>query len=378
MPSWFAYPYSTVQLWTPASHENTPAQMQVLDDHEFRAVGRLRPGVSQPDAVTELSLISLRIHDAHRDDPFVSSAANGRSLLESIVGDARTPLLILLGATGCVLLIACLNISNLLVARSIARRRELAIRTALGGSRAELLRQHLTESLLLSVAGGALGLFLACGLVQWFVNLRQDMPRIDAIHIDGAVLAFTAVLVLLSAMFAGLVSAFSSRGDQVLNALQESSRLHSGGHARTRRVLLAVEVGLTVVLLIGAGLLLKSYARLRSSDLGCLMRNVLTMDFSLPEARYDFPAAVHFYQELLGSVRQYPGVQAAGLVSTLPGAGYGGDNGFAIQGRPPLPQGKGQIALHRSVDPEYFAAIGIPFHSGHTFDDNQQLVLAQR
>ena len=136
MPSWFAYPYSTVQLWTPASHENTPAQMQVLDDHEFRAVGRLRPGVSLPDAITELSLISLRIHDAHRDDPFVSSAANGRFLLESIVGDARTPLLILLWATGCVLLIACLNISNLLVARSVARRRELAIRTALGGSRA--------------------------------------------------------------------------------------------------------------------------------------------------------------------------------------------------------------------------------------------------
>ena len=136
MPSWFAYPYSTVQLWTPASHENTPAQMQVLDDHEFRAVGRLRPGVSLPDGITELSLISLRIHDAHRDDPFVSSAANGRFLLESIVGDARTPLLILLWATGCVLLIACLNISNLLVARSVARCRELAIRTALGGSRA--------------------------------------------------------------------------------------------------------------------------------------------------------------------------------------------------------------------------------------------------
>ncbi len=375
MPSWFAYPYSTVQLWTPASHENTPAQMQVLDDHGFRAVGRLKPGVSLSDAVTELSLISLRIRNAHRDDPLISSAANGRFLLESMVGDARTPLLILLGATGCVLLIACLNISNLLVARSVARRRELAIRTALGGSRAELLRQHLTESLLLSVAGGALGLLLAYSLVQWFVNLRQDMPRIDAIHIDGVVLAFTAALVVLSAIFAGLVSAFSSRGDQVLSALQESSRSHSGGHARTwtRRVLLAVEVGLTVVLLIGAGLLLKSYARLRSSDLGCVMRNVLTMDFSLPAARYDFPAAVHFYQELLERVRHYPGVQAAGLVNTLPGAGYGGDDNFVIQGRPPLPQGKGQLALRRWVDPEYFASIGIPFHSGHTFDDNQQL-----
>jgi predicted permease len=375
MPSWFAFPYSTVQLWTPTSHENTPAQMQVLDDHAFRAVGRLRPGVSLSAAVTELSLITLRIHNAHRDNPFVSRAANARSLLEAIVGDTRTPLLILLGATGCVLVIACLNISNLLVARSVARRRELAIRTALGGNRAALLRQHLTETLLLSIAGGALGLLLAFGLLQWFVSLRQDMPRIDTIRMDGVVLAFTAALVVLSAMFAGLVSAFSSRGNQVLSALQESSRSHSGGHARARmrRALLAVEVGLTVVLLIAAGLLLKSYARLRSSDLGCLTRNVLTMDFSLPAARYDFPAAVHFYQELLTSVRQYPAVQAAGLVSTLPGDGYGGDSGFAIQGRPPLPQGEGQLAITRWVDPQYFAAIGIPFRRGRTFDDNQQL-----
>jgi predicted permease len=292
-----------------------------------------------------------------------------------MVGDVRTPLLILLGATGCVLLIACLNISNLLVARSVGRRRELAIRTALGGSRAELLGQHLTECLLLSIAGGALGLLLAYGMVQWFVSLRQDVPRVDAIHIDGVVLALSAGLVVLGALFAGLISAYSSRGDLVLSTLQESSRAHTGGQTRAqlRRVLLTVEVGLTVVLLIGAGLLLKSYARLRSSDLGCLTRNVLTMHFSLGPARYDFPAAVHFYQELLARVRHYPGVQAAGLVSTLPGDGYGGDNSFAIQGRPPLPQGKGQLALHRWVDPGYFAAIGIPFESGHTFDDNQLL-----
>lgn len=376
MPPWFAYPYSTVQLWTPAYHEYTFAHMQVLDDHHFQAVGRLEPGVSLHEAVTELSLITLRIHNAHGDDPFISSGANGRFLLESIVGETRTPLLILLGATGCVLLIACLNISNLLLARSVGRCRELAIRTALGGSRAELLRQHLTESLLLSVAGGALGVVLAFSLVLWFVRLRQDIPRVEAIHIDVVVLAFTAGLVVLSALFAGLVSAFPTRGDQLLRALQESSRSHSAGRTRTRlrRVMLTVEVGLTVVLLIGAGLLLKSYALLRSSNLGCLTRNVLTMDFSLPAARYDFPTAVHFYRELLTRVRNYPGVQAAGLVSTLPGNGYGGDNDFTILGRPPLPNGKGQLALHRSVDPGYFAAIGIPFESGRTFDDNQQLV----
>jgi len=375
MPSWFAYPSSTVQMWTPSYHEHTPTQMQVLDDHHFHAVGRLKPGVTLPEAVSELSLITLRIHNAHADNPFVSSGANGRFLLESLVGDVRTPLLILLGATACVLLIACLNISNLLIARSMGRRRELAIRTALGGSRAAMLMQHLTETLLLSIAGGALGLFLAYGMVQWFVRLRQDVPRVDSIHIDGVVLVFCAGLIVLSAVFAGLVSAFSSRGDLVLNALQESSRSYSAGQsrARLRRVLLTIEVGLTVVLLIGAGLLLKSYARLRSSDLGCLTRNVLTMQFSLPEARYDFPATVHFDQELLARVRQYPGVQAAGLVTTLPGADYGGDTGFTVQGQPLLPQKKGQLALTRWVDPGYFAAIGIPFESGHTFDDNQVL-----
>ena len=233
MPSWFAYPSSTVQLWTPSFHENTPTQMQVLDDHHFQAVGRLKPGVTLSKAVSELSLITLRIHNAHADNPFVSSGANGRFLLESLVGDVRTPLLILFGATGCVLLIACLNISNLLVARSMGRRRELAIRTALGGSRAALLTQHLTETLLLSIAGGALGLFLAYGMVQWFVRLRQDVPRVDSIHIDGVVLVFCVGLIVLSAVFAGLVSAFSSRGDLVLNALQESSRSHSGGQSRS-------------------------------------------------------------------------------------------------------------------------------------------------
>lgn len=375
MPSWFAYPYSTVQLWTPAYHERTSVEMHALDEHNFQAVARLKPGVSLQEAVTELSLITLRIHNAHRDDPFISSGANGRVLLDSIVGDADTPLLILLGATGCVLLIACLNVSNLLVTRSVSRRRELAIRTALGGSRGELLQQHLTESLLLAVVGGALGLLLASSLVQWFGRLRQDLPRIEAVHVDSVVVAFVMGLVVLSALFAGLVSAFPDRGDHLLSALQESSRSASAGHERTRlrRVMLAAEVGMTVVLLIGAGLLLKSYARLRSSDLGCLTRNVLTMEFSLPAVRYDFPAAAHFYRELLSRVRSYPGVQAAGLVSTLPGDGYGDDHGFIIRGRPPLPNGKGQLALQRWVDPGYFAAIGIPFESGHTFDENQQL-----
>jgi len=187
-----------------------------------------------------------------------------------MVGDIETPLYVLLAATGCVLLIACLNVANLLVARAAARRRELAIRAALGGSRRRLLGEHLTESLVLSVAGGAAGLLLAQTVIQWLVRTRQDISRVEAIHIDGVVVAFTMGLIFFSAAFAGLISSVSAAtGDKILSSLQESSRSHGAGPARVglRKWLLSLEVGFTAVLLIGAGLLLKSYQRLRTSDL---------------------------------------------------------------------------------------------------------------
>ncbi len=375
MPAWFAYPGQAVQLWTPLYHEETTSLMQAVDDHEFMAVGRLQPGTPQEQAAAELTTITRRIHDQHLENPFVSKAANVRPLLDSIVGDMKMPLYVLLAATGCVLLIACLNVANLLVARSAARRKELAIRTALGGSRGELLRQHLTESFLLAGTGGILGLLLAKGVLQWFVQTRHDLIRVEAIHMDGAVVVFTVGLIVLCATFAGLISSFSNQPGQVLASLQESSRSHSAGHGRTRlrRVLLSLEVGLTVVLLIGAGLFLKSYARLRSADLGCLTQNVLTMKFNLPKARYNKPASVAFFESLLARVRSYSDVDAAGLVFPMvPGDGYGGDNGFRIAGRPPLPPGQGQYAVHRWAEPGYFAAIGIPILRGHTFDDTQR------
>jgi predicted permease len=376
MPASFAFPSQAVQLWTPIYHDEPAEELQALDSHDFQVVGRLRPGVTQTAAVAELSVITRRLHNENADDPFVSAGANTRPLLDSIVGDIRTPLYILLGATGCVLLIACLNVANLLVARSAARRKELAIRTALGGSRTALLRQHLTESFLLAGGGGAMGLLLAGGIVQWFVNIRQDVPRVEAIHVDPVTIAFTLALIALSALFATLISSFSNEGGQVLAWLQESSRSHSAGYARTRlrKTLLSLEVGVTVVLLIAAGLLLKSYAKLSSTNLGCITQNVLTMNFTLPEARYNERTAAELFEALLTHVRGYPGVESAGLVSPLvPGDGYGGDNGFAIVGHAPSPVGHGQFAIHRWVDPGYFSAIGIPLTSGHTFDDNQQV-----
>ncbi|HYK37340.1 ABC transporter permease [Alloacidobacterium sp.] len=376
MPSWFALPHQAAQLWTPIYYREEPATMQALDDHQFIVIGRLKPGVTEAHGVSELSLITRRIHDQHRDNPFISKGANIRPLLDWIIGDVKRPLYVLLAATGCVLLIACLNVANLLVSRSAARRKELAVRTAIGGSRLRLLREHLMESFLLSAAGGLLGCLLAYGVLQWLISTRQVMIRTETIHMDAVVAVVSLGLVVLCAMFAGLISAASIKSDQVLSALQDSSRSHSTGHARAtlRKVLLSLEVGLTVVLLIGTGLLLRSYAKLRSSDLGCITQNVLTMNFNLPEAQYtQLTQRISFFETLLMRVRNLPGVRAAGLIfSVVPGDGYGGDRGFVIPEHPPLPQGKYQYAMNRWVNPGYFAAIGIPILHGRTFNDDQR------
>ncbi len=376
MPSWFAYPAQATQLWTPIYHEESAETIQALDNHEFVAVGRLNPNTTETQATAELSLIVRRLHDEHRDNPFVSDAANSRPLLEDMVGDIKTPLYVLLAATGCVLLIACLNIANLLVARSATRRRELAIRTALGGSRGRLLGEHLTETFLLSAVGGGAGVMLAYAVIQWFVATRQDMSRVEAIHVDGVVVAFALGLIFLCALFAGMVSSFSVSGDHILSSLQESSRSYSAGpgRVRLRKWLLAVEVALTVVLLIGAGLLLKSYERLRASNLGCITNNVLTMRFNLPDAKYSQPVQrVNFFEGLLERVRALPGVEAAGLGRAVPGSGYWGDGGFLVAEHPPLSLGQAQYAITRWADPKYFAALGIPLLRGQTFDANQRL-----
>jgi putative ABC transport system permease protein len=375
MPAWFAFPDHTTQLWTPVYHEESPQEMEAPDSHDFAAIGRLKPGVSAAEATAELTVIVRRLHDAHPEDAFISKAAHSRPLLEDIVGDVKTPLYVLLGATACLLLIACLNVAGLLVARGVARRRESAVRAALGGSRWRLLGAHLTETLLLSAAGAAGGLLLAYAMIQWFVASRPDVSRVEAIRMDGVVLAFIAVLIFACALFAGVASSISVRGEQILVSLQESSRSHSPGEApvRLRKWLLALEVGLTVVLLVGAGLLLKSYARLRFVNLGCATDGVLTMRFSLPEAKYHLPVQrASFYDALLERVRTLPGVQRAGLVRSVPGWGYPGDNGFAIAEHPPLPAGQVQYCIVQWADPGYFAALGIPLLRGQTFDEKQR------
>jgi putative ABC transport system permease protein len=376
MPSWFAYPEHFVQLWTPIYHELSPKRWEQLDSHQFVVIGRLNPGVTAATATEELSIINHRLHEEHSSNPFISTAANSRPLLDDVVGDVTTPLYALLAATGCLLLIACLNVASLLVARGTARRKEIAIRAALGGSRWCLFREHLTESFLLSAAGGATSLPIARAVIQWFVTTRQDTARIEAIYMDGIVVAFALSLIFLCALLAGAISALSIKSDQILTSLQESSRSHSASHGPVllRKWLLSLEVALTVVLLIGAGLLLKSYARLRSFDLGCITNNVLTMGFALPEAQYSQSGQrAHFWEPLLQYVRSLPGVQAAVLGDFVPGQGRSWDNGFTIAEDPPLPPGQGLDAIVRFVDPGYFAALGIPLRRGKTFDEYQSL-----
>jgi putative ABC transport system permease protein len=376
MPAWFEFPQPATQLWTPVYHDKPEKLMAALDNHMFRVVGRLNPGVTAAQSVADLSMISLRLHNSHLDDPFVFRAANSRPLLEHTVGELKRPLYVLLGATFCVLLIACLNVANLLVARAAARRREQAIRMAMGGGWLRLLRERLMESLLLATGGGAAGLLLASAALAWLVHTRHDMSRVDSIHIDAVVAVFTIGVVVFSALFSGLISAFSVGGKRILGALHEASRAVSGGNTRAtlRRALLTLEVGLTVVLLIGAGLLLKSYERLRATDMGCATENVLTMRIGLPGARYKTPgpAPANFFDSLLTRVRALPGVDAAGFVTAVPGQGYWGDTGFTIVEHPPLPQAKGLFAIYRWADPGYFAALGIPILRGHAFDANQR------
>jgi predicted permease len=381
MPAWFDFPDSSTQLWTPVYHDKPEDTMTSFDTHVFRVVGRLKPGVSAAQSVADLSLISRRIHDAHLNDPFVFRSANSRPLLEHIVGEIRKPLYLLLEATCCLLLIACLNVANLLVARAMVRRKELAIRSALGGSWLRLMRERVMESLLLSAGGGALGLLLAFAALHWLTQTRHDMSRVESIHIDSVVTAFTGGIILLCALFSGLIAVFSTSDKRILGALHEASRSVSGGSARAtlRKVLLTLEVGLTVILLIGAGLLLKSYERLRSSDMGCITQDVLTMHLGLPNARYTTPAQrAIFFDTLLERVRTLPGVDAAGFVTVAPGQGSWGDWGFTIVEHPPLPQGTGTSAIKRWADPKYFGAMGIPILRGSTFDAGKRLDAANQ
>jgi putative ABC transport system permease protein len=275
------------------------------------------------------------------------------------------------------LLIGCLNVANLLVARAAARQREVAIRSALGAQRATLIREQLTESVMICAIGGLGGILLSVFATKFIAHAWKDLPTAQSIHLDGAVIAFACMLMFAAALLAGLLPALSTTDKTTLRALQTSARMGSGSVSRTalRKSLLTLEIGITVVLLVAAGLLLKSFMRLRSADVGCITDKVLTLQYSLPEKKYDPPEKMNAFNEaLLERVRQLPGVRAAALGNTLPAAGYWGDNVFTVKEHPPLKAGEDRPeGLVRWADPGYFNALGIPLENGRFFTDDERV-----
>ena len=317
LPKWFTYPDAKVQVWVPYASGLPPAILQHHDFHFSRVVARLRPDVSLANALSQVEAVQYRLHLQNLNAPVAEDVAS-RTINDDLARDVKKPLIILMCAVACMLLIGCLNVANLLVARGAARQKEIAIRGALGAQRLTLIRQQLTESLLICMAGGAGGVLLSLAATKWLASAWKDLPSAEGIHVDGVVLGFACALVFSAALLAGLLPAISSTGKAVLAALQASSRSAAGSRSRTalRKTLLTVEIATTVVLLIAAGLLLKSFWRLRTTDVGCVTDNVLTMSYSLPAKKYDSPEKVNAFNEtLLERVRAMPGVRAAALGS---------------------------------------------------------------
>jgi predicted permease len=375
LPSWFTYPDARVQYWMPYAQTFSEGDYSMHAGHQSEVVARLKPGISVEAATHEVSAVQYRIHLAYATRP-VAEDVWSRPMIDDLVKGVRTQLLVLLCAVGCMLLIACLNLSNLLVARAASRRKEVAIRGSLGGSRLALIREQMTESLLICVAGGGLGLLLSLASTQWLAAHWRNLPRADSVHVDGWVLTFAAGLVLATGLMAGLVPAISSTGKELLSALKESSRSASGSasRARLRKTMLTVEIALTVMMLVSAGLLFKSFLHLRMADLGCRIDHVITMKFGLPEIQYDTRDKVMlFHQSLLERVRRLPGVRGAALVSVAPGSGPHDDRVFTILEKPAPSYTLQYEAMTLTADPQYFSIMQIPLLRGRVFTEHERL-----
>jgi putative ABC transport system permease protein len=376
LPKWFAYPDADAQLWVPYA-EAVPAEILSHHDYHFsEVVARLKPNVSLASALSQVEAVQFQEHLQNLHSSVAEDVAS-KTLIQDIARDVKHPLMILLWSVGCLLLIGCLNIANILVARSAARQKEIGIRSALGARRMTLIRAQLMESLLISMGGGIAGVLLSVAATNWLVSRWTDLPHVQNIQSDGVVLAFAFGLVLLSGFLAGLLPAISSTSKAAIVALEGSSRTVAGSQSRTalRKTLLTVEIAATVVLLIAAGLLLKSFWRLRTTDVGCVTDHVLTMSYGLPSSKYDTPEKKNAFNEaLLERVRTMPGVRAATIGSMIPGAGYGGDNIFTIPEHPPIPPGSAlPDARNRVVDPGYFSALQIPLLQGRFFTDADRI-----
>ena len=368
-PSGFIFPVDlpNLQLWTTIADD-----LEMFDQRGARTLtglGRLKPGVSIEQARADLNVIAAALAKQYPDYNTNYSQASVRPELDTLVGESRPPLLILLGAVGLVLLIACANIANLLLARTANRTHEMAIRAAMGAGRLRVIRQLLTESLLLAMLGGAAGVLLAEYGLQAVLPLGgQSIPRLAETQIDGWALAFSFLLALLTSILFGLAPALQAAKADLAGSLKEQSRGVTREHDRIRGALVIAQVTLGLVLVSGAGLLMATFLRLESSDLGFRADHLLTFWFSLPGSQYNTAQQVDFYDQLLERVRALPGVRSAAGVWPLP---LGGDNAnvaFNIEERPAAQPNRPHARMAFAT-PGYFSTAGIPLLRGRFFTE---------
>jgi putative ABC transport system permease protein len=360
MPKEFDYPRSAYKFWIPAAL-NGKFFAKYPDAHLFRMVGKLKPGITPERLNADLAVLGPRISQADALRKVVAAP-----LREDLVGPVRAPLLLLLCAGCVVLLIACANVANLLLTRATGRRKEIAIRAAMGASRADIIRQLLTESTLLSLFGGAAGLALAVWALDAFKRLGpKGTPWLQKAHLDPTVLFFTAAVAIVTGMLFGLAPALTGSRADLNHVLQQSPRgTASGGSAALRHSLVFCETALCVVLLIAAGLLFSSLLSLERVNPGFSPCGVITAGVAVQQNRYpDSAGMLRFYRAVLGEVAAQPGFEAAGVTTHLPFSGQGWGNGFEIEGRP-APPGHGFSAQVRAISPGYFRSMGIPLLAG--------------
>ena len=366
MPRGFRFP-EVSELWVPMAL--TP-QMFTRTDHGLNAIARLKDGVTFEEAQAEMHNIAARIE---QQNPVTNEGLGVKvmSLHENLAGDYREALLILLGVVGCVLLVACVNVANLMLARATARQKEFALRAALGASRWRIVRQLLIESLLLAMVGGAIGFALSL----WALNLLLraipgQLPFWMNFTIDLRVLAFTLGITLLTGLIFGAVPALQTSRVDLNDTLKEGGRGAIGFRGRSRSLLVVTEIALSLVLLVGAGLMIQSFLRLRQVNIGLDAKNVFTATVALPRAKYtEDEQRITFFKQLLEQVRTIPGVEAAGATSTLPLSGNNWGRSLTVEGYPVMSVGQAPIIQHTLATPGYFQTLGITLIAGRDFTD---------
>ena len=367
-----AFPLNQVQIWVPR-----PAEVNYLAPSQlngggyfFQAIARLRPGVSLEQAREAMNVIAAAYQATSPANIDAPSQIEVVPLLEDAVGQQRQSYLMLFGAVGCVLSIACANIANLTLARFARRRKEIAARFALGASRAHVVRQMVLESMLLALLGGAVGVLLAQWALGAVVAIGGDLiPRVAEIRIDPAALVFSIAAALVTGLAIGLLPALQAARVNVNETLKEANRGSTGGGQRLRATLLVAEVSLSLVLLIAAGLLLTSFARLQRVQPGFTPGGVFTAQLAIPGERYDREKLVAFYEQLYARLQELPNSTSAAITDRVPLTGGQAPAPVAVQGRPLPPLSERGHANRHLVSPKYFTTLGIPIRAGRDFDE---------